>query len=279
MKKRICIVGSAPSSRDLVPYDDKGIEIWTLMQRKEKRSDLVFEIHCKEQLTNDRLKNNIECYNYYKNNPPVISIEKNLPIKNKQQYPLKEAQEFVKKHKGSKDYIMSSIGYMIIYAILQNVDEISIYGVDMKGSDEYAYQRSNCEWLLGIASGMGIKIYIPEKSALLKSAWRYGTKESIGLRTGDLSYNKLIERHEKHEKGLKDLHDNLMMLQGGYKTLQYLKSITKDGIITDEQLKQNIALSENSFREQETLHVIQKGVVQESQNMVDMARNEKLGGV
>jgi hypothetical protein len=49
MTRRICILGSAPSSRDLAPFDDKDVEFWTLAQRVEKRADRVFEIHVPEQ--------------------------------------------------------------------------------------------------------------------------------------------------------------------------------------------------------------------------------------
>ena len=44
MTRRICILGLAPSSRELAPFDDKEVEFWTLAQRIEKRADRIFEI-------------------------------------------------------------------------------------------------------------------------------------------------------------------------------------------------------------------------------------------
>lgn len=66
------------------------------------------------------------------------------------------------------DYWNSSIAYMLAMAISENPDEIGIYGVDMKADDEYGYQRPNCEYLIGFAKGMGIKVTIPEASPLCK---------------------------------------------------------------------------------------------------------------
>ena len=51
---------------------------------------------------------------------------------------------------------------------LREADEIGLWGVDMKAEDEYAYQRPNIEYWLGIAEGKGIKVHIPEASPILK---------------------------------------------------------------------------------------------------------------
>ena len=179
MTRRVCILGSAPSSRDLAPFDDKGVEFWTLAQRIEKRADRIFEIHCQEMVNKYLQTKNIKdvasyVNNRYPNNPPVYTIEKFENIINRVDYPLQEVRELIKSHGGNKHYISSSISYMIALAILEKVDEILIYGVSMTHKTEYKQQRPNCEWLLGIASGLGIKITIPEESPLLKAKKRYG---------------------------------------------------------------------------------------------------------
>ena len=65
-------------------------------------------------------------------------------------------------------YWNSSIAYMIALAIHENAEEIGVYGVDMRGDDEYGYQKPNIEYLLGLAQGKGIKTTIPKASPLLK---------------------------------------------------------------------------------------------------------------
>ena len=67
-----------------------------------------------------------------------------------------------------KDYWNSSIAYMMALAIHEGAEQISIYGVDMDGTDEYSYQRPNMEYLIGIARGKGIRVYIPHQSALCR---------------------------------------------------------------------------------------------------------------
>lgn len=65
-------------------------------------------------------------------------------------------------------YWNSSIGYMLALAIAEGVDRIGLWGVDMKGDDEYGYQRPNCEYLIGLARGRGIDVVIPDESPLCK---------------------------------------------------------------------------------------------------------------
>jgi hypothetical protein len=71
-------------------------------------------------------------------------------------------------------YFTSSIAFMVAYAIAGGAQEISLFGIDMLGSDEYVYQRPCVEYLVGFARGRGITVNIPEKSALIKSTYTYG---------------------------------------------------------------------------------------------------------
>jgi hypothetical protein len=69
-------------------------------------------------------------------------------------------------------YLESSIAYMVAQALLElkPVDRIAIFGVDLHCESEYAYQRPNLEYLIGLARGKGIKVYIPPQSALCSHA-------------------------------------------------------------------------------------------------------------
>ena len=68
----------------------------------------------------------------------------------------------------TRDYFISSITYMLSHAISMEPDEIALYGVDLMPDEEWDYQRACTEYLLGLAEGRGIKITIPEGSALRK---------------------------------------------------------------------------------------------------------------
>jgi hypothetical protein len=52
--------------------------------------------------------------------------------------------------------------------------------VDMRADEEYSYQRANCEYLIGLARGKGIKVHIPEVSPLLKFSGFDGYKGRYG---------------------------------------------------------------------------------------------------
>jgi hypothetical protein len=81
------------------------------------------------------------------------------------------------------NYLTNSISYQLALAIMEGFKEIHLYGVDMAvsspfdTSNEYAWQRPSCEFFLGLAAGMGIKIFIPETSDLLKSRFLYAYDE------------------------------------------------------------------------------------------------------
>jgi len=55
--------------------------------------------------------------------------------------------------------------------------EIIVYGVDMAVGTEYAHQRPSCEYFLGLAAGLGIKVTIPDEADPLKTRFMYGFEE------------------------------------------------------------------------------------------------------
>lgn len=85
-----------------------------------------------------------------------------VPLYTQANYPFDEVA------KTTGYYWNSSIAYAMALAIHEGAEEIGVYGVDMKGDDEYGYQKPNMEYLVGLARGMGIKVHIPEQSPLCK---------------------------------------------------------------------------------------------------------------
>jgi hypothetical protein len=75
-------------------------------------------------------------------------------------------------------YFTNTISWLMAMAIdqLAGVEgaEIGIYGVDMAVSGEFTSQRPSCEYFIGLATGLGIPVHIPETSDLLKAAALYG---------------------------------------------------------------------------------------------------------
>jgi len=102
-------------------------------------------------------------------------------------------------------YFTNTIAYMIAYALLQNPEEIEIYGVNQAGSHEYTEERGGVEYWLGIANGRGVKVTINGKdSQLLRYKGRYGRELMYGYlqsfeeymmnkkKFGDVSIRRLL---------------------------------------------------------------------------------------
>lgn len=157
MALKVAVIGMSPSAQ-FAPWDDQKWEkwglpwhegYWRLMQRHFEMHDmrLLKSEHCKRPADYfDRLG---ECETLY--------MQEAYPeVPNAIRYPFEDG-----------GYYNSSIAYAMALAI-READEIALWGVDMAASEEYAYQKANMEYLIGLARGRGIKVHIPDSSPLLK---------------------------------------------------------------------------------------------------------------
>lgn len=71
-------------------------------------------------------------------------------------------------------YETSSIAWMMGLAITFGAKRIAIVGVDMATDTEYANERPCVEYMIGLARGMGIEVWVPPTSDLLKAVGQYG---------------------------------------------------------------------------------------------------------
>jgi hypothetical protein len=226
--KKVALVGSASSSLQHVPWKDESIEIWGLGWRKMKRCELYFEMH-----TMDMSKRGALPPNYRQHlrelGKPVMMLDKHEDIPNSARYPIEQVIERLGPQLdpyANGDYFVSSIGYMLAFAILIGVEEIHLYGIDLLCDEEYGYQRPNAEYMIGVARGLGIKVFIPKESALCKFDHRYGYEDPIGF---GLINPKLIEERlkaykDKHEKSLAMAY----LADGATQELEQLQSMMKN---------------------------------------------------
>lgn len=169
MVLKVAIIGLAPSTHDQAPWGDPEWEKWGLPWDNGwwVHCDRLFDIHSLEIFKSaypddyfDRLQ---EIDNLYMQESYYQNVKK---------YPLEDISKI------TGDYFTSSISYMLAMAIYEKADEIGLWGVDMDLEDVYGHQRPCTEYLIGLAKGMGIKVFIPEESSLLK------VPESLGIRYG-----------------------------------------------------------------------------------------------
>lgn len=144
---RIAIVGNGPLTRGLAPYGDW--ECWGIAERaaqfeqeqgRPRGFNKIFELHDEPS--------------HYVINQQII-FKEDLPLDK-----LRELTE--------PEGFKSSLAWMIAYAILQEPEEIGLWGFDcaLIQKTEYEDQIPNIKYMLGLARGKGIKLTAPWQSYL-----------------------------------------------------------------------------------------------------------------
>ena len=122
---------------------------------------------------------------------PLISVREYQGIPTSVRYPIEEIIETF-----GTTYFTNSISYMLAYALWCGFREIYIYGCKMEQQEEILRDKSNLEFWLGIARGMGVKVVLDGEANLLETrnhvlygfdyARKYGQERDpyLGQRTG-----------------------------------------------------------------------------------------------
>lgn len=203
MGKTIALVGFADNTSYLAK-DTKADEIWSLRTWYKiadlPRVDRLFEIHPYEFLHGRRDDTEYIEYLQRAHPFPIYMQEINPDKPSSVVYPLEEVIHnlFVNLRRGEKviRYFTSTFSYMLALAILENPDRIEIYGFDMAWGTEYQYQKAGAEFMIGVAAGRGIEVYIPEECNLLKArlygyeALRMITRQYLEAR--QIQYDNLL---------------------------------------------------------------------------------------
>lgn len=202
----IAILGSAPSSCLLAPFNDEKWAIWGTSpscwsQLSGRRSDVWFELHRflpyppgQSQSPGTRPWFSPEFHQFLKEHPTVYMTEYHPEIGN-HQYPYQAMRD-----KHGDYHFCSSVSWMLALAIETLAPlvaegkrpKLGMFGVDMAAGSEWAYQRPACQHFLGLAKNMGIEIVLPPESDLMRPATLYG----IGEHT---------ERHVKISERIKEM--------------------------------------------------------------------------
>lgn len=163
--RQVAIIGLSKSTHDDAPWFEQSWERWGLPWDEGYYAalDRAFEMH---DLSLIRSKASRRPYDYEQRlrelECPLFMQDHYEEIQNSLRYPYEDVS------KVTGYYFNSSIGYMLAMAIQERVGRIGIWGVDMASDDEYGYQRPNAEYMIGLAKGLGIDVYIPEKCGLTK---------------------------------------------------------------------------------------------------------------
>jgi hypothetical protein len=170
MNQHVVILGTGPASRGDAPYDDPGVDIWTIGRGSQipPRISALFELHVPalwdgwgdkegKLLYTDILKSWSTTDIFMQEAYPDIPRAKRLP------------KEEILKHVGDNPYQTSQVSWMMSYAMFLGYPEISFYGIDLISEGEArSYQRHCLEYLVGLARGRGHKVNIAKKSSVCK---------------------------------------------------------------------------------------------------------------
>jgi len=207
-KNTVALVGFAMTTRDLAPWDDPDTEIWGLneayLQEFMKRWDRWFQLHPEDNFNRKDNHNDPDHPKWLResHNKPIYLQKKYKYIPDAVKYPLDEVMSQV------SDYLTSSFSFMISLAMLEGFERIEIYGFEMGTHTEYHYQKAGAEYLIGMARGMGIEVYMPENSTLCKG-------QMYGYETMDVPFRQSLEyRQSGIEDEIPALRDLAMIEKG-----------------------------------------------------------------
>lgn len=180
-ERKVAIVGYSSTSRMLTPCADPTWEVWAHNDIHEPLARVTrhFELHEEAEA---RKRWSPEYYAFLCGEhagTELITGHANPNFKVATLYPWDAIlQQF-------GGYFTCSTSLMIALALHEGVTDIALYGIDMSRNDplvgaEYAHQRPSCEYILGIACGLGVKIHIPATSDLLKTPRVYAMESPTG---------------------------------------------------------------------------------------------------
>lgn len=232
---KVALIGTAPSSRMLAPYNDPSWKIWACSPGNMNtlpRVDLWFELHSNLLWP--------ECESYGK---PYIEWlkQQKFPIFMQDRWPTAEGnmvplQQIVPNATGfpmnemvaefGDSFFTSSFAWMMALAIMQGATEISLYGIDMASRDEYIRQRPGFFFFRYQAEKRGIKVSAPHESDIMQSPALYAYVDStpfgrkIAARRQEVGgrVSGMVQQRDQ-------LSNSITYLQGAQEDLDYFESI------------------------------------------------------
>lgn len=216
-EKRIALIGSAPSSVQLAPYDDPSWTIWGCSPAAvpyARRVDAWFEMHpfSGADITPDYVAWMAKLDKPVYVIEPVASVPRGIP------YPREQMMQ-----KYGPYFFTSSLSWMFALALQQNPVQIGLWGVDMSATSEYALQRPGCHYFITLARQAGVEVTIPHESDLERPPAPYGYV------MGSAQYKKLKTRAAELEgriaiaaQAYEDKRNEWHFLKGARDDLEYI---------------------------------------------------------
>lgn len=220
---KVALIGTAPSSRMLAPYNDPSWQIWACSPGNMgvlPRVDAWFEIH--GSLLWPENKHYGEPYIKFLSELKIpVYMQDNRYCANAIPLP---KDELVKEF--GPYYFTSSFSWMMAFAMYKGCKEFALYGIDMASRDEYILQRPGAYHFFNEARKRGIKVSAPYESDIMQPPGLYGYSEVTPFG------RKLIARQQELKErlaGMKQqqasLSQNVTYLEGALEDLDWCQQI------------------------------------------------------
>lgn len=213
MKRTVAIVGFAPSTRMLAPWNNPDIEIWGVNEEygydywKRKEGKLRwFQLHERRLFTRKDNHNDPNHLNWLKEKHdfPIYMQQHWDEFPSSVKFPLDEIRAKFEGKLG-ENYYTSTLALLLAFAAYEGFERVELYGFEL-GSEvgyntpsetEYGYQRPGAFYWAGMLRGMGIEVYVPPQAGFLHPSLKYGYDDSTLV-----SYGCLLDM--KHQTTLNE---------------------------------------------------------------------------
>lgn len=250
-KEKVAIIGCAVTTKDLAKrlFDDPSWEFWGVNTLylilpelfEGEKTIRWFQIHHLQHVIDQKKDYTHLDWLKAQTRIPIYMIEHNPEVPMSIPYPKTEVMQKYGR------YFTNTLSWMIALAMYEGMKEIHLYGVEMALSEEYATQRPSIEYYVGLARGMGITVFVPQESNILKNTTLYGFEDHSMMRH-KLKYQKI--------QWMDDLKDAAVKEMGAKNSVQRLSAvidyIKEKNVSTPEEEMKTLKDSLQKWNEAET---------------------------
>lgn len=245
MGKRIAILGTAEGWKD-APFSDKGWEIWVCNRAGLNQTPWhrLFEIHRNWDYENRQAKAKY-LSRLREIRPPrkVVSI---VPLEDVAANVVIDRQALFGRY--GAIWFSSTFGYMLACAIDEKPKEIALHGVNLASHEEYAAQFPAVLHFIAVAKERGIKVTIPDRSALHRQPSPYADRFETALALFlERKAGELQERIARAESTVVGCRETYWYRRGLEATLDATEDTADKGESRIDTLHRTLRVSEASL--------------------------------
>lgn len=220
---KVALIGTAPSSRGLAPFNDPTWEIWGCSAGNRgmlPRVNRWFEIHA-NMYWPENAAWGPDYVNWLRQQPFPIYMQDQRFVPNAIPLPKDElVAEF------GPYFFTSSFAWMMAMAMKEGAKEIMLFGIDMASREEYIIQRPGAYHFFQEAKRRGVKISAPYESDIMQPPGLYGFSEVTPFGRKMLARKQeLSDRLSGINSQLNSLNQQKVYLEGAMEDVDYTLSI------------------------------------------------------